>query len=115
MCFEVKLNPYQGNLTDQFRKTAANPNSVASVMTAPPLWKSRPPTAGSNARASGAECQCECSASASSPALLAFGSSKSSVEEKIDSENVELRLCLRGLEVSAKVEALPRGLWRRGD
>lgn len=84
-------------------------------MTAPPLWKSRPPTAGSKARASGAECQCECSASASRPALLAFGSSKSSVEEKIESENVELRLCLRGLEVSANVEALPRGLWRRGD
>lgn len=32
----------------------------------------------------------------------------------IESENVELRLCLKGVEVSAKVAARPKGLLRRG-
>lgn len=33
----------------------------------------------------------------------------------MESEKVELRLCLKGVEVSAKVEALPNGLLRRGE
>ena len=31
------------------------------------------------------------------------------------SEKVELCRCLRGLEISAKADALPNGLWRIGD
>ena len=33
----------------------------------------------------------------------------------IDSEKVELRLCLKEVEVSAKVDARPKGLLRRGE
>ena len=47
---------HQGNLTDQFKKTAASPSKVKSVTTALPSRKKSPPTAGSSARASGAEC-----------------------------------------------------------
>ena len=35
------------------------------------------------------------------------------MEEMIESENVELRLCLKGVEASAKLETRPRGLFRR--
>lgn len=109
------LEAHHGSLTDQFRKTAANAKTVTSVRTEPPLLKSKPPTAGSKAKASGTECQCECSNCGSSPGPFAFGNSKSSVEEMIESEKVELRRCRKGVDVSAKVEARPKSLLRRGE
>ena len=78
--------------------------------------------AGSKARARGAECQCVDSWPAVTAGLLALGRSRSSVEDLNDclvlfpeSEKLELRRCLRGLETSAKVDARPKGRWRRGD
>jgi len=50
---------YHGTLTDQFKKTAANPRSITSVMTELPFLNSMPPMAGSKANANGAECHTE--------------------------------------------------------
>lgn len=50
------IKAHQGNLTDQFKKTAAKLSKVKSVTTALPSRKKSPPTAGNSARASGAEC-----------------------------------------------------------
>ena len=51
--------------------------------------------------------------------FVTLGIRRSSVEDLMDclvlSEKVELRRCLRGLEISAKVDALPNGLWQIGD
>lgn len=87
----------------------------------PSLMKS-PPRAGKKASASGTECQCEGSWLGCRSALLALGSNKSSVDDLIDclvlstdSEKVELRLCRRGGEGSAKVDALPNCLFLIGD
>lgn len=49
----------QGNLTDQFKKIAARPSSITSVITELPFLKNIPPNAGSNAKARGAECHAE--------------------------------------------------------
>lgn len=113
----LRVDAHHGNLTDQFRKTAARPSKDKSVTIALPLLKKSPPTAGSKANASGTECQCEGSWLVSKSGLVAFGSNRSSVEDLMeflalstDSENVELRRCLKGFAISAKVEARPKGL-----
>ena len=108
--------PYHGSLTDQLRKTAAKASRVISVITALPLWKKSPPTAGRSAKPSGMECQCEGSWwSASDEPVLYRGRSKSSVVERMDlrvserpSEKTELLRRLAGIEPSAKVAALLR-------
>lgn len=54
--------------------------------------------------------------------FLTRGNNKSSVDDlmdclasSIESEKLELRRCLRGFDMSAEVEARPRGRRRRGD
>jgi hypothetical protein len=73
--FKNRLSTHQGILTLQFRKIAARPNSITSVIMLLPFVNSIPPTAGRSAKANGAECH---ALPPSSPPL-AFGSSKSSV------------------------------------
>jgi len=116
----LEMSPtYQGSLTDQFRKIAAKLNNVTSVITALPFSQNNPPAAGNKANARGTECQWEGSwLDTTSSALLALGSSKSSVEDLNDcaeSEKVELRRFRNGCRDSAKVAARPRARWRRGD
>lgn len=72
-------NTYHGSLTDQFKKMAANPKSIISVITELPFLKSKPPMAGRSANARGAECHGEESED-SCPVLLGFGSKRSSVD-----------------------------------
>jgi hypothetical protein len=88
MCQESQIEPTlgitnHGNLTDQFRKIAARPSSIISVITELPFLKNIPPRAGNSAKASGAECHAEDSwlCSCSTPVLLGFGSSRSSVDD----------------------------------
>jgi hypothetical protein len=73
----------QGSLTDQFKKIAARPRSMISVITELPFLNSMPPTAGRSANASGAECHAEdsCSAGSVSASLEALGRSRSSVDD----------------------------------
>ena len=114
-----RADAYQGILMDQLRNTAASPSNVRSVTTALPSLKNNPPIAGNNAKPRGIECQCDDSLCVPKPEVSTLGRNKSSVEERKDcfassreSEKLELR---RGLWRSAKVEARPRGRWRRGD
>lgn len=58
---------------------AANPNSITSVIIELPFLNSMPPIAGSSANAKGAECHADVSED-SCPALLGFGSRRSSVD-----------------------------------
>lgn len=49
------MNTNHGSLTDQFKKIAASPRRVMSVITKLPFVKSMPPRAGKRANASGTE------------------------------------------------------------
>ena len=70
-----------GNRTDQFRKIAANPRSIISVITELPFLNNMPPIAGSKANARGAECHADEFWEDSWPAALGLGSSRSSVDD----------------------------------
>lgn len=90
---------YQGSLTDQFRKIAANPSSMTSVTIEEPFLNSSPPKAGRRANAKGAECHAEDSCSVPWPNGSGVGSKRSSVESAND-----LRESLK--EYSEKFELL---------
>ena len=60
----------QGNLTLQFKNTAANPNNSISDTTAEPFLNTMPPIAGSNANANGALAQFEDLSSLTPSSLL---------------------------------------------
>jgi ribonuclease D len=88
---------YQGNLTDQLRKIAANTNKVTSVTKELPFWKKMPAIAGSRASPRGAECQWDSSRGCSS---VTRGRKRPSVDERMEfraseseSDNVEFRRC----------------------
>lgn len=104
-CLHNLPNTNHGSLTDQFKKTAANPSSMISVIIELPFLKSKPPMAGKRANASGAESQCEGSRPWLFPFIETLGNSRSSVEDlkaflassREKSVRVELRRRIPGL------------------
>ena len=54
-----KRKTHQGNLTLQFKNTAASPSSRISLTTALPSRNINPPSAGSSANTRGSECHAE--------------------------------------------------------